>query len=92
MGRCPLGIFCSRGTPLRLVEPTNPESISPVKPRLPQDDVSDDGGGGGAEGKAEEEEEEEELDDSESEYDSDGGKLSRAQRTVCLFLLYFSLA
>jgi hypothetical protein len=44
--------------------------------------VSDDGGGGGAEGKAEEDEEEEELDDSESEYDSDGGKLSRAQRTV----------
>jgi len=29
------------------------------------------------------EEEEEELDDSEIEYDSDGGKLSRAQRTVC---------
>lgn len=51
-----------------------------------EDDVSDDGGAGGAEG-AEVEEEEEEIDDSESEYDSDGQKLSRAQRTVCAHIV-----
>ena len=56
--------------------------------------MSDDGGAGGADGKAEEEEEEEEIDDSESEYDSDGAKLSRAQRTVCspTILRYYSSA
>jgi len=28
LGRCPLSIFCSRGTPPKSVEPTNPESIN----------------------------------------------------------------
>ena len=37
LGRCPLSIFCSRGTPPReSVEPTNPESLNQVKPRLKQ--------------------------------------------------------
>ena len=29
LGRCPLSIFCSRGTPPKSGEPTNPESINP---------------------------------------------------------------
>ena len=28
LGRCRLSIFCSRGTPPKSVEPTNPESIN----------------------------------------------------------------
>ena len=31
LGRCPLSIFCSRGTPPSAVEPTNPESITRCK-------------------------------------------------------------
>ena len=27
LGKCPLGIFCSRGTPPNTFEPTSPESI-----------------------------------------------------------------
>jgi len=40
MGRCPLSIFCSRGTP-STVEPTNPESITGPNPN-PVDAVDKD--------------------------------------------------